>query len=114
MLAVTVLAAIPNFGLIFEDYYLRSAAILLGSGQDSGAFDDRITDGYVIAIGNHHDPVQLQFTAFVYRQTLDIYSLAFGDLILFSACFNNSVNFGPPNVILYHFQGWPSIVNFLR
>ena len=101
---MTVLAAIPHFGFKLENDNLLITAILFCRSENSGAFNNRITDSYIITIGNHQHLVQFQFAAFIYRQPIDIYSLAFGYFILFSTCFNNSVNFGPPNVILYQFS----------
>ncbi len=97
MLAVSVLSAIAYLRLIFKDDYLLAAAIAIYLGQHSGAFDSRLTNHYIIAIGNKQDLVQLDCAAFGYSQTFYFDSLAFGYLILFAACFNNSVNFGPPD-----------------
>jgi len=103
MLAVSVLAAIANLRLIFEDDYLLAAAIAIYHGQYPGAFDSRLADGYVIAIADKQHPVQLYRTALFHLQAFYLNGITFGDLILFAACFNNSVNFKPPKNILYQF-----------
>jgi len=97
MLAVSVLSAIAYLRLIFKDDYLLAAAIAIYLGQHSGAFDSRFANGYFVAVADKQDPVQLDRATLFHLETLYFDSLSLGDLILFATCFNNCVNFEPPN-----------------
>jgi hypothetical protein len=108
MLAVPVLAAVTHLGLIFEDDYLIVPAVAVNFSQHPGAFDDRPADGYIIAIADEQYPVQLDGTAFFGLQALYLDGITLGDPVLFTTCFNNSVNFKPPKLTLYQFHGWAS------
>jgi hypothetical protein len=64
--------------------------------QYLGPVDSRLTDRYLVAIGDKQHPVQFNRAALSRTQMLGIYGLAFGYLILLATSFNNCVNFEPP------------------
>ena len=89
------LAAVARLRFVFKDDYFIAPAVFLRRGQHPGAFDDGFAAGDIIAIGDEQHPVQFDSAARFYREKLDVYRLAFSYFILFAACFNYRVNFGP-------------------
>jgi hypothetical protein len=95
-LAVPVLTAIANLGLVLKNNDLLALAIPLRCSHYLRPVDDWFADRHLVTIGNKQHPVQFDSTALSHIQMLRIYGLPFGYSILLAASFNNSVNFKPP------------------
>jgi hypothetical protein len=92
---VPVLAAVAGLGLVFKDDDFIAFSVFLHHGQYPGAFNERFTRGDFIAIGDEQYLIEFHGAAYGRIQPLDVYGLAFGYPVLFAACFNYRVNFGP-------------------
>ena len=90
------LAAIANLGLILEDNDLIAPAIPLRRSQYLRPFNNRLTDRYLVIIGDKQYSVEFDSATFFSTKMPDIYGLTLGYSILLAAGFNNSVNFKPP------------------
>jgi len=100
-MAVSCLASVANLGLVLKDNDFLAPAVPLRRSQYLRPVNNRLTDCYLVAIGDKQHPVQFDSAALNRTQMLRIYGLAFGYLILLATGFNNSVNFEPPRLVLY-------------
>jgi len=100
---VSILPAITHLGFVLENDYFIAFAVFLHRGHDPRPVNKWLTNGDIIAIADKQHSVQLNSAALSRVQTFDVYGLALGYFILFAACFDNSVNFRPPNYLFYQF-----------
>jgi hypothetical protein len=98
---VPCLVAVADLGLVLKDDNLLAPAVLLRCSQYLRPVNSGLPDRYLFAVGDKQYPVQFDSASLSRIQVPNIYGLAFGYSILLAAGFNNSVNFEPPNLILY-------------
>lgn len=90
--------AVTSLWLILKYGNLVTFKLSQRSSSYLGAFDSRVARNYISIIINKQYTVQVNGIAFRYVQSLDLYLLVRGYLILFTAGLNNSVNFYPSKV----------------
>jgi hypothetical protein len=100
-LTVSVLMAVAYFRLIFKDDYLIAFTVCLSFSQYPGTFNDRITDGYIFAIGDKKYSIQFNGSTFIRTEAFNIQGLTLGNFILLATSLNYSVNFRPPKYTFY-------------
>jgi hypothetical protein len=94
---VAILPAITDLGFVLENDYFIALAVFLHCGHHPRPVNEWLTHGDIIAIADKQHSVQFDIAALSRVQALDVYGLALGYFMLFTACFNYRVNIRPPN-----------------
>lgn len=95
---MSCLPAVTSLWLILKHGNLVIFKLSQRSSFYLGTFDSRVARNYISIIINKQYTVEVNGIALRYVQTLNLYLLVRGYLILFTAGFNNSVNFCPSKV----------------
>lgn len=92
------LYTVADFGFVLENNRLSALSLSLRGGNYLGALNRWRAQRYLITIGDAQDFVQLDTAAFGRAQSLNLYRLAGGHLVLFAASLNYCVNGPPPRI----------------
>jgi hypothetical protein len=91
-LAMSLLPAIADFGLVSKCDDLISLGFSQRSSHDLGSLNDRIANKGIAIPPDKEHLIEFDPIAFSDIQTLDFYCLLWGYLVLLAIYFNNSVN----------------------
>jgi len=91
-LAMSLLAIVACFGLVFENDYLFGFALGLDRSHDAGALNGGLTNGEFFIISDNQHAVQFYGSALGGLDAVNLDGLPLDDLILFPTGFNDSVN----------------------
>ncbi len=92
---MTVLAAIADLRLEFENDDLLAAPVFFGGRYYFGAIHDGLTESDILAFADSKDFIDFHGITFGNIEPFHVDGLAFGYLVLLATCFDNRVNFGP-------------------
>lgn len=95
-LAVPKLIAVTYLVFVAEHYNLFTPAMVVYRGNDSGIPDNRITDYDFVSVSGQKNTVQFNSAALLGIDKFNIQAVTLFNPVLFSTCFNYSVNFKCP------------------
>ena len=89
---MTLGAAVVLPALAAEDDDLRAAGLAHHGGTDSGAFNARRANRYLVTVAKHHDIIENNLSAFISGNPLDENCVVFRHAILLAACFYQRIH----------------------